>query len=280
MKKNILIAFFISSLLFFTTCKTLMSAFQEPVISLHSAELTGININNAQLLCKVQVQNPNSFEIPFPQTNWEIFINTNSFLSGVITNSQKIKARNTVFIDVPVKLEYLDILNAFLSLKGSNKVLYKIAMAVNFSFPVFGEKVWDFDFQGELPLPQLPRISAPTLVIDSINSTRAEILVTVNIENPNVFEIPSPKFSYDYQLNRNSFIKGKIENEAPLSPSSVTPLNFRMIVNYADLFRSLTSLLTAREAASLLVMTCDFGIPFLTGENRRFEVSGTLPIRR
>jgi LEA14-like dessication related protein len=280
MKKNILTAVILCSLLFFSTCKTVAPAFEEPVISLHSVELTGVNINNVQLFCKVQVQNPNPYEIPFPQTNWELFINANSFLDGVITSNQKIKARNTVFIDVPVKLEYLDVFNAFLSLRGSNKAVYKIALAVNLSLPGLGNKVWNLDYQGEIPLPQLPRLSAPALVIENINSSRVEILVTMNIENPNIFEIPSPKFSYDYQLNRNSFIKGNIETEAPLAPSSVTPLSFRMIVNYADLFRSLTSLLTARDAASLLVITCDFGIPFLTRENRRFEVPGVLPVRR
>jgi LEA14-like dessication related protein len=280
MKKSIIVAIILCVLFIFTTCQTLMSAFQEPVISLHSVELTSININSAQLLCKVQVQNPNSFEIPFPKTDWEIFISGNSFLSGAIMNNHKIKARNTVLIDVPVKLEYLDIINTFISLKGSKQVIYKIALAVNFSFPVFGEKVWNFDFQGEIPIPQLPVLSTPVLIIDSIDLIKVELLVTMNIENPNMFELPSPKFSYDYQLNRNSFIKGNIENEAPLAPSSVTPLNFRMVVNYADFFRTFTSLLTAREVASLLIINCDFGIPFFGGESKRFEVSGSLPIRR
>jgi LEA14-like dessication related protein len=280
MKKNILIAVILCSILVFTTCSTLRAAFKEPVISLHSADMTNININNAQILCKIQVKNTNSFEIPLPKINWEIFLNNNSFVSGVINNNQKIKSRKTVFIDVPVKLEYLNVFRTFLSLKGSKQATYKIAMAVKFSFPVIGEKVWNLNTQGELPLPQLPRLSTPTLVVDNINSAKAEILVTVNVENPNPFQIPTPIFSYDYQLNKNSFIKGKIENEESLSPSSVTPVKFRMVVNYADLFRSLPSLVSAREVASLFVMTCDFGIPAFSGESKRFEVPGVLPIRR
>jgi len=280
MKKNILIVFILCTLFTFSKCKTLTPAFQEPVVSLHSAELTNININNAQLLYKVQVQNTNNFEIPFPQTDWEIFINAKSFISGVVVNDQKIKAQSTIFIDVPVKLEYLDIINAFISLKNSRQADYKTALSVNFSFPGFGDKVWNFNFEGELPFPQLPRLSTPTLVIDNINSTRAEIFVTINVENPNAFEIPPPKFSYDYQLNKKSFIKGSVENEPPLAPNSVTPIKFRMVVNYADLFRSFTSLLSVKEADSLLVLTCDFGNPVFSGESRRFEVSGVFPVRR
>lgn len=275
-----MIAVLLCAFFTFSKCQTLTPSFQEPVISLHSAELTDININNVQLLYKVQVQNPNNFEIPFPQTDWEIFINAKSFISGAVVNNRKIQARSTVFIDVPVKLEYLDILNTFISLKGSKQTGYKAALAVNFSFPGFGDKVWNFDFEGEIPIPQLPRLGTPTLVIDSINSARVEMLVTVDIENPNTFEIPSPKFAYDYQLNRNSFIKGIIENEAPLAPSSITPVKFRMVVNYAGLFRSFSSLLSAREADGLLVLTCDFGIPIFSGESRYFEVYGAFPIRR
>ena len=120
----------------------------------------------------------------------------------------------------------------------------------------------------------------PTMRVENTNITRAEILVSMNIENPNIFPIPSPIINYDFQLNRNSFIRGNVESEEPLAASVSTPVNLRLIVNYADLFRSFASLIVAREAASLLIMTCDFNIPVLNIEPMRFEVAGTLPIMR
>jgi len=280
MKKNILWVTAIIMMIAVIACKTVKPAFQEPVISFHSALIPDITIYNAQILCKIQVQNPNSYEIPFPHTGWKLYINEKSYKDGEVKANGKIKARSTVFIDVPVKVEYIDFFKTFKPLIGSKQASYKIAMAVKYSSPDFGEKIWNFDNTGDLPLPQLPSISQPTMVIESVDFSKAVILVTINVENPNAFEIPSPKFTYDYQLNKKSFIKGIIENEKPLDPSSVTPVKFRLVVNYADLFRTFSTFSFTRETTSLLVLTCDFGIPVFSGESRRFEIPGTFPVRR
>ena len=280
MKRFFLAVVIICAFFPFTACKTLNSSFQEPVVSLYSVETADININNAQFLCKIQVKNPNAYEIPFPQTGWELFIKEKSYKDGTVTVDGKIKARSAVFIEVPVKIEYLDFFKTFKPLIGSKQASYKLTMAVKYSSPDFGEKVWNFDNSGELPLPQLPLLSAPAIVIESVDFSKVEILVSINVENPNVFEIPSPKFSYDYILNKKSFIWGIIEDETPLAPTSVTPVKFRMVVNYADLFRTYSSFSFTRETSSLLVLTCDFRIPVFSGESRRFEVPGVFPIRR
>jgi LEA14-like dessication related protein len=264
-----------------TTCETVQAVIQEPVISLHSVQLADININRAHLLCLVQVQNPNGFDLPFPQTDWELFINRNFFAGASVAgrSGQRLGARDTTMVEVLLPIDYLGLFNSFVSLIGSREIGYKAALAVTFTLPVLGNMVWNLEHEGIVPLPQLPRLTMPSMRIESSNITRTEILVTINVENPNPFEIPSPRISYDYQLNRNSFISGQRESE-PLAASSITPIVFPITVNYADLFRSFTTLLTAREAASMLILTCDFNIPIFNVEPMRYEIAGTLPILR
>ena len=280
MRKLFFIVIIIFILLSLTTCKTLMSSFKEPEVSLHSAELMNISLNGAQVLCKIAVLNPNSLEIPFPETAWELFINTNSFLSGTIRNENRIGKRTTTIVEVPVSFEYQGIINSIASVIGTTQADYKAALALKFYLPVFGEKIWNFSHEGKLPIPQAPKLGAATVNIDSIDLTKAELLVTVNVENPNVFEIPAPVITYNYQLNRNSFIRGRIENDKPLAPSSVTPLNFRLIVTYSDLFRSFASLMRESQVNSLLVLDLNFGIPLFDGPVYNLQIPGTLPIRR
>ena len=267
-------------LLSLTTCRTLMSAFEEPVLSLHSVELTNINLNGVQLLCKVQVENPNSFNIPYPQTDWELFINTNSFVNGTIRNNQRLSARNSTIVEVPVNFEYQGVFNSFRSLIGSRQVGYKIALGINFSLPVLGDKVWNFQYEDSLPLPQLPQVRAPSMRMENANITRALLNVTINVVNPNPFEIPKPGITYEYLLNRNSFIKGELESDGSLAANSTTPIVFQIIVNYADLFRNFSAMRNLFEVPSLLIVTCDLGMPILSSEPLRFEVAGTLPVLR
>jgi len=266
------------SVLSFTTCETLMKSLQEPLISLHSVELANISINGVQLLCKVQVDNPNPFTIPFPETSWQLFINNNSFTSGVVRNNESLRARQKTLVDVLVNLDYLGVFNSFASLKGSQKAGYKVALGVKFTLPLLGDKVWNFEHEGEVPLPQLPKLSAPVMSIGSRDFTRAEIIVTMNIENPNVFPLQPITINYDYQINRNSFLRGDTKSEI-IPPSSTSPMVFRLTVTYADLLRSFASLVTSSSVSSSISITGNFGIPAFGNEPFSLNASGTLPLR-
>jgi len=279
MKKLIFTILVIIICLSLTTCETLQTIILQPIISFHSVRLEGINLNGVQLLNFIQIENPNGFEIPFPEIGWDLFVNANSFISGVIRNNQRLRARDSTLVEVPVNLDYLGVFNSFASLIGSREFNYKTAFALRFNLPVLGNMVWNLEHEGIIPLPQLPRISAPSMRIGSSSLTGTEIIVSINVNNPNGFPIPTPKISYDYQVNRNSFIRGNVENEAPLSPSSNSQINIPIAINYLDLFQSFASLITAREVASNLVLTCDFDIPLFNAQPLRFETAGVLPLR-
>ena len=280
MNKKIAIAMTALIIIFcFTTCQSLSSVVREPHVSLHSVEMMAIDFNGADLLCKIQVENPNAIAIPFPEVGWELFLNANSFISGVIRNDQRISARGSTIVNVPVRLNYVDVFKTFQSFLGNSQATYKIALAPKIVIPVIGEKVWHFEHGGEFPLLQFPKLSMPSMKIDSMDLTKAEVLVTLNMENPNVFSLPPVKIAYDYQVNRNSFIKSSMETEGPLAASSVTPVSIRFPVNYADLYRSFQSLLTSSEVPSSFTMTADFGIPAFN-DAFNLEIPGTLPLIR
>jgi LEA14-like dessication related protein len=280
MKKLIFMLTVLFTILAFTNCETLPSVVQEPVISLHSVDLASLSFNGAQLICKVQVRNPNRFNIPFPETDWEFFINANSFISGTVKNNRQIRAQTTTIVDVPVNLNYLEIFNTFRSLKGNREAGYRVALGIKIPLPVLGERIWNLEHQGVLPIPQMPRLTAPSMRFENTTTTGTDVLVTLNVVNPNTFELPAPKISYNYMINRNSFIRGNVDNQRPLAASSTTPVAFRLQINYADVFRSFASLLTAREVSSLITLSCDFGIPAFGGETLTLEIPGTLPLRR
>ena len=261
-----------------STCQSLYAALQEPLVSLHSVEITGLSFTGAQLLCKVQVENPNAFDIPFPETGWEFFINANSFISGVIKNNEQIRARRSTLVEVPVNLNYVDIFNTFRSLKGSQKADYKIALAIKFAIPILGDKVWNFEREGEFPVLQLPRLSMPSMRFDSLDFTKADILVSFNVENPNPVDLPPFSFVYNYFVDRNSFIQSSVENNAPLAAAAITPVVIRLSVNYANLYRTFQTLLNSGEAPSLISLSGDFGIPAFSGDAFKLDIPGSLPL--
>jgi len=265
-------------IILFTNCRTLPSIVKEPAVSYHSTEFKNITLSGVQLLCKVQVQNPNAVDIPFPETDWTLFINTNRFANGTVKNNQKIKANGSALIDVPVNLEYRGLFNTLKSLIGNPQADYKIALGLKIPLPVLGEKVWNIEHEGKLPLPQAPKLSQPSVNVGAVDASKVILNISFNIENPNVFALPAPKISYDYKLNRNSFIKGRLDNQKPLAASSVTPVNFQLQVTYADLFRSIASLINTRNVTSALDISFDFGLSEIGMDILTRTVTGTLPL--
>jgi len=263
----------------FTTCETLNAVFKDPLLSLRSVELVNINFNGVELLCKVNVENPNAIEIPFPEVGWEFFVNTNSFVSGVIKNNERIRARRSTVVDVPVSLDFLGVFNTFASLKGSKQAEYKVALAAKFALPVLGDRVWNFEHDGVFPVLQMPKLSTPpSMKIDRIDFTKAQLLFTVNVENPNEFDLPSPKMAYDYLVNNNSVIKSTLVSSAPLAAAAVTPVVIALEVNYADLYRGFQALRNLGEAPSLLSLQSDFALPAFPGETLLTQIAGSLPL--
>jgi LEA14-like dessication related protein len=274
--KTGLVTMMVLAVLSLTTCETL-KIFREPLLSLHSVDISKISFTGTDLLCKVRVQNPNPITIPFPEVGWELFVNTNSFINGVVKNNRNIGARGSTIIDVPVSLNYLDVFNTFRSLKGTRQADFRVALAAKFAIPVLGDKVFRFAHTGTFPVLQMPKLSMPTLRFDKMDFTKAELLFTVNVENPNSFPLPSPNLAYDYLVNNNSFVRSSM-SAAPLAAGAVTAIPIKVTVNYADLYRSFQALRNSNETPSKFSLRSDFAIPAFAGDNFMTELAANLPL--
>ena len=262
------------------TCSTVGAVLQEPRVSLHSVSVSKIDFNGAELICRIQIVNPNAVSIPLPEVGWELHLNDNSFLSGVFTENQSIKARGTSYLDVPVSFSHIDLFRTFQSLMGNKQTSYKVSLNPRVTLPVIGSRTWHFEHNGEIPLLQLPSFKNPEMKVGNMDRSGVEIVVTLNLENPNAFEFPPVKISYDYHVNRTSFLRGSTETSGPAPAGSVTPVSFRFPVNYADFFGTFLSLSTSTEVATILHVAFDVGTNAFGNSTINIEIPGTLPLLR
>jgi LEA14-like dessication related protein len=261
-----------------TTCGTLRSMVKDPVLSLESVALTGISLNGADLLCKVSVENPNPFEIPFPQVDWDLFINTNHFIAGTIQNDKKLAARGSTVVDVPLRMTYAGIFNTIQSVKGSKEADYRVAMKLSFDIPYLGDRSWNFEHSGTIPVVRIPKIHSPSFRITRIDFAGAEILCAALIENPNVFEIPFPDLAYDFSIGGNSFVKSSVASEGPLRAEALTPVDIRLNVSDAGHYGAFQALRASGETSCLTALKGRFAIPGFENEEAGLDIAGILPL--
>jgi LEA14-like dessication related protein len=261
-----------------SSCRTLNVALREPVVSLHSVDVTDVSMTGVELLCKVDVENPNSLDIPFPEIDWELFINTNSFISGIVENKKSIKARSVTVVDVPVRLSYVELLNTVKSLKGRQEADYQIVLGARFLLPVLGERIWNFEHAGKIPLVQMIAFRNPSFTVEGLDFTGADILCSVDIYNPNVFPIPFPDINYIYAVRSNNFVTSTVEHPGPLAAEALTPVLIRLRVVYSDLYRNFSALRSVGEVPCLLSLNSRLVLPGHENEPFSLEIPGNLPL--
>jgi LEA14-like dessication related protein len=273
-------AFLISAVfcLWFSSCETLQGLLQEPKVSLRSVDLGSISFNGVDMICRLNVENPNAFDIPFPEIEWQLFVNDNSFVSGKLSDDTKLRSRRTVTVDVPFSVSYIDLFNSIASLWGTKEAAYHIALGIRFPLPVLDEKIYNLDFSGIIPLLQIPKIQAGSFSTGKIDLSGVEQNWMFTVENPNVFPIPVPDLNWDYAVNGIALIKGGIVGTGQIAAQSETPLNIKVGVQYADILAVLGTLGNAPQMNSLMKLDSLFNIPAMEGLMSSLEMPAILPV--
>ena len=268
----------------FTTCQSLKAVLQEPVLSLHSVELANINFTGATVLCKVNVENPNAFSIPFPEIAWEFFINTNSFVNGQIKVDQSsIQARGNTIVEVPVSLNYLEVFNTFGSLRGSDQADYKVALAAKFALPILGDKVWKFEHEGTFPLLKAPSINFSGISVQNISLTRVDLEIAWEIENNNSFAMKVNDFSYSLSVNNSQWASGNIPGAPQLEAKRTTRIPLAISISGLAMVRDITEIITR---GTDVVYACNGNLnlgadlPGLGNFGNPFNFTGNIKLRR
>jgi LEA14-like dessication related protein len=279
--KKMFSAFIISAVfcLWFSSCETLQGLLQEPKVSFRTVDLGSITFNGVDMIARLNVENPNAFDIPFPEIEWQLFINDNSFISGKLSNDTKLRSRRTVTVDVPFSVTYAGLFNSIASLWGAKEAAYHIALGIRFPLPVLDQKTYNLDFSGTIHLLQIPKIQAGSFSTGKIDLNGVEQNWTFTIDNPNVFSIPVPDLNYNYTVNGIPLIRsGIVVGTGLIAASSATPITVKVGVQYADIIALLGSLGSGTQLSSMMKMDSIFNIPALEGLVSSFEMPAILPV--
>ena len=237
-------------------CQSLSSLFQDPKISLNSVDITGISLEGVSFIARIDVENTNSFSIPLPKVDWELFINSSSFINGVLKENQTIRGRNRVTVEVPFGVTFEGLYKSFKSVFETKEVAFDIALGVTFPIPIIEARVFKFDFSGSFPIPELPRLSYASTTIGKIDFSGVDLCFGINVENPNKFPIPFPQINWDYSLNDVSVLKSNFTMGAKEIAAGAAGLALvSLSVSYADVFKAVNSLRTSGEANSTMSLS-------------------------
>ncbi|MDR2952984.1 MAG: LEA type 2 family protein [Treponema sp.] len=263
-KKLSLITSVMLCCLIFTACSILKGVMETglikaPDVTFKSLDFSNIDFTGLTMLSKISVKNDNFIDIPLPKIDWDLLIDNNPFVNGIIQSAGPLKSQGGTDVEFPVSFTYADLVKVFTTF-SDNDAKYKMKMTARIPVPQLGDLSWPFEYEGKLPILRMPNISIAAAPSTSFTyglipgvPTGATVSFALNMKNNGNIAVMLSELSYDLKAGASSLSKGGISGK-PRIDSGATE---KITVNFS---------LSASEIAQI-------GINALTG-NLKYNLTG------
>ena len=190
----------------FQGCSSLEQAGQivagsKPTGQVKGVSLTGLDVNGVDLAFDVEVENPNPVKIALDHLDYDLKLLDRSFLQGEQPMGLSLAANGRSQVKLPVRLTYERLLGSYRQLSKRDEVPYRLELGLGFDVPLLGRVRLPMHYQGRLPIPKMPDIRISALDVQRLTLQQADLLLELEVENPNGFALMLDKLDYQLKLN-------------------------------------------------------------------------------
>ena len=237
-------------MLIFSTCQSFNGITRDPRLSFNSIDIVEVAVNELSLVAQVEVTNPNSFPMPGPNIDWELYIESTPFIRGSVLSLEPINAREIRDLGIPLIINLTDLYASFGNLLDSRETEYYVSLSVTFPVPEFENRRFELELPGNLNLPLPPKISPGEVRLLYKDFSIFELLFDVIVENPNDFPIKFPEVFWDYKVEGVSMTEGNFNEQENIPAGATSSRGIEVSVSYEDIFREVASARNVAEVSS------------------------------
>lgn len=190
--------------LLISSCETLptgplFSGVEKPEIQSISPRITGLDFEGVDLAFDCQVLNPYSVPIKTPRFKYGLDVQGKDFLDSQTTSEVDLPAKQVGTVVLPVRLGYRKLWRSYQSLKDETEIPYTLHGALVLS--ALGEQFeLPMKKSGSFPVLRIPKFSSLDLQTSEVSLGSAEIGVTAQVRNPNIFALGLDNLGYDLRI--------------------------------------------------------------------------------
>ncbi|MBN2202022.1 LEA type 2 family protein, partial [bacterium] len=232
--------------LFACSCATLqqMAALQAPALSVEGVRLSGLSFEAADLVLDVGVSNPNPVSIPLSGFDYDLQVESHSLFKGNQASKQAVAAGAKSVVRIPFTLNFRDLYQAVSAMKSRDSVQYRIDCGLSFNVPVLGPVRVPASFSSRLPAVKPPSVKIQSLKVKKTGLTGADLELSLNVSNPNVFSFGLQKLAYDFKVNGLSWAAGTASETASISAKGKQTVRIPVSLNFLQMGQTVAGLLS------------------------------------
>lgn len=235
--------FFIWRFIGYKQDKSPYKTFLLPRVELSIIEITSLTEEKTEMTVKVILKNHLPFSFTADSLQYHIFINGVEVIKNHHKKTITLESNDTSWISLPLTLQnhHLKSILKASERKDLDSVEYRLH-AIFFTDIVF-RKRFDVDIKRLLPLIYIPELTTKHIEVDSLNFSRAAILLNVSIKNQNVFSIKAKNIAYKFAIEDHEWIEGIIPGVTDIKEQSVTEIQIPVNVSFKEVSKTLFDLL-------------------------------------
>jgi len=245
--KNIIISFF-AMVVLFCTCsvrdilKTL--DVKKPTAHVERTQITGLSLQNLDLLFHIQIKNPNAIGIELGGFDYDFEIDGRSFISGKQDKELRIPANGKNIIQFPVSLKFADIFKTYQNLENQDSTDYKLSWTLYFDLPILGIMKLPVQKSGCMPVIKLPVLAVKHVQIKRFDLLGADVDLTLKIKNPNAFKIDINGYDFQFDVSGKTWLQTTKQEKIHIPFKGSSTLSVPISLNFLQVGQSVFQLLS------------------------------------
>jgi len=131
---------------------------EKPSASITGVKVQGISLTDATMLFDVKVDNPYTVPLPLSNLDYALASKGQQFLTGKADVQGTIPAQGSKTLGVPIKINYLKLINAVKGARPGADIPYKADLGLLVDAPVLGALRVPMSKEGQLSIPSAPSL--------------------------------------------------------------------------------------------------------------------------
>ena len=191
-------------------CSTMtdLTQVRRPEVAVKQVQFKNADFEAVDLLFDLTIDNPNAMPISLAGLDYGLIVGGQKLLSGAQRDAIRIDSRSTGNVALPVRLGWSSLAAAVKDARAQDAVDYTLDSALSFNLPVLGAITVPVSKSGQLPVVKAPSINVVGLTKNSVNLTGADLVLLLDVENPNAFQLALSQLSYGFKVNGQNWASG------------------------------------------------------------------------
>ena len=205
---------------------------KKPSVRIVSVTPERYSLAGGTLEVGVEVENPYTSSLPVLEIDYTITSEGRRIVKGGTKASDRaagaslsIPAKGKEIVPVRASIWFVETARVLREARPGSLIPYRAHVGISFDVPVVGEVRVPVGREGELAIPDVPKLSVAGITLDKVALDEVRATLRLEVENTSEFDIALSRFGYALSLGGAKVAQGEIGYKSALESEATVPID-------------------------------------------------------